>query len=306
MDETVVMDLTLWPSVKQSWPDLVEVAAHVDRTGWHGIVVEDHFMADGGGFGPVDEPRLEVTSVLSALAVATSRIRLAPLVVSATYRHPAVMANIAATLDQISGGRFTLGLGAGWQSNEHEQYGLVLGTPGERLARLDEYCTIVRSMLDTPSTTFIGEHFQLSDARCEPKPVQEHLPLLIGGKGDRMLRLVARHADMWNMWALPEQFVSRSELLDRCCAEIGRDPSSIRRSTQALVLITDSAEAARSFVEAVAPRAAFAGSPALFAELVHRWRDVGVDEVIVPDWNMGTGTRRLEILDAMAEAVARS
>lgn len=300
------MDLTLWPSGKQSWPDLVEVVTHVDRSGWHGIVVEDHFMADGGGFGPVDEPRLEVASVLSALAMITEGVRLAPLVMSATYRHPAVVANMASTIDHLSGGRFTLGLGAGWQINEHEQYGFALGSPGERLARLDEYCTIIRSMLDDATTTSSGAFFQVTDARCEPKPVQGHLPILIGGKGDRMLGLVARHGDAWNMWAMPEQFAQRSSVLDRRCDEIGRDPATVRRSTQALVLITDSADAARSFVEAVAPRAAFAGSPAQFAELVAKWREVGVDEVIVPDWHMGIGPQRLETLDAILGAVVES
>ena len=193
------MDLTLWPLVSQPWPDLLEAVAQVEGLGWHGVVVEDHFMADGGGFGAATDPRFEVTSVLAALAVATSSLRIAPLVMSATYRHPAVVAKWAATVDHISGGRLTLGLGAGWQVNEHEQYGIELGTPGERIERLDEYCTVLRSMLQDSTTTFADRFFELSDAWCEPKPVQSRLPLLIGGKGDRMLRLVARQADMWNM-----------------------------------------------------------------------------------------------------------
>lgn len=298
------MDLTLWPSVSRGWPALLDVVRHVDTTGWHGVVVEDHFMADGGGFGAVDEPRLEATSVLAALAVATTSVRLAPLVLSATFRHPAVVANWVTTLDHVSAGRMTLGLGAGWQHNEHEQYGLDLGTPGERLGRLDEYCAVVRSLLDHTETDVAGRWFTLRAARCEPAPVQSHLPLLIGGKGDRMLALVARRADVWNMWAMPEVFTERSRRLDAECEAVGREPSTIRRSTQALVLVTDDRSRADAFIRAAAGRAAFAGPAERYAELVAAWRAVGVDEVIVPDWHLGTGAERADALDAIAAAVA--
>ena len=297
------MDLVLWPSVAQEWRDLLDVVRHVDESGWSGVVVEDHFMADGGAFGRSEDPRLECTSVLSALAVATRSVRLAPLVLSATYRHPAVVANWIATLDHVSGGRMTLGLGAGWQVNEHGQYGIDLGEPGERLSRLDEYCTVVRSLLDRPATTFDGRWFTMHEARCEPGPVQPRLPLLVGGKGDRMLSLVARYADAWNMWAMPDVFAERSARIDRECDRIDRDPATIRRSTQALVLLTDDRARADAFVRAAAPRAAFAGSAAAFADLVGRWAAVGVDEVVVPDWSMGTGASRADALDAIASAV---
>lgn len=298
------MKLSLWPSVSQTWPDLLDAVRVVERLGWHGVMIEDHFMADGRGFGAESDPRFEVTSVLAALAVATSSLRLTPLVMSATYRHPAVVANWAATIDHISGGRLTLGLGAGWQENEHAQYGIELPAPAVRLQRLEEYCTIVRSLLDESSTSFQGTHFRLSDAWCEPKPVQQRLPLLIGGKGDRMMDLVARHGDAWNMWAMPERFAERSAKLEQACDVIGRDPSSIRRSTQALVCLTDSFGEAEAFTRAAGGRAAFAGTATEFAELVRQWRDVGVDEVIVPDWDLGTGARRTESLEAMTSAVA--
>ncbi len=297
------MDLTLWPLVSQPWPDLRAAVDLVEDLGWHGVMVEDHFMADGGGFGAVTDPRFEVTSVLSALAAATNSLRIAPLVMSATYRHPAVVANWAATIDQISGGRFTLGLGAGWQRNEHEQYGIELGTPGERVDRLDEYCSVVRSLLNLPSTDFRGRFFELSNAWCEPKPVQQPLPILIGGKGDRMLRLVARHADMWNMWAMPEVFAERSQLLDRTCEQIDRDPRTVRRSTQALVCITDSESKARAFVEAAGGRAAFAGTAEQLAELAWQWADAGVDELVIPDWHLGRGAQRSESLAAITAAL---
>ena len=297
------MDLTLWPLVSQPWPDLCAAVELVERLGWHGVMVEDHFMADGGGFGAVSDPRFEVTSVLSALAVATTSVRLAPLVMSATYRHPAVVANWAATVDHISRGRLTLGLGAGWQLNEHAQYGIQLGTPGERIDRLDEYCTVVRSLLEQAVTDFKGRSFELSNAWCEPKPLQTHLPLLIGGKGDRMLRLVARHADMWNMWSMPSKFAERSAVLDQSSEAIGRDPATIRRSTQALVCLTDSASEARSFIDAAGGRAAFAGTAEQFADLAAQWHDAGVDELVIPDWHLGTGTQRAESIEAITAAL---
>lgn len=300
------MELTLWPLVSQPWTALLEVVEQVERLGWYGVAIEDHFMADGGGFGSVSDPRFEVTSVLSALAVATTSLRLTPLVMSATYRHPAVVANWAATVDHIANGRLTLGLGAGWQHNEHVQYGLSLGSPGERIARLDEYCTVVRSLLEQSSTTFAGSFFTVTDARCEPKPVQSRLPLLLGGKGDRMLGLVARHADQWNMWAMPSTFAERSSALDGACERIGRDPATLRRSTQALVFLTESTAKAQAFIDAAGGRAAFAGTADQFAELVVKWREVGVDDLIVPDWHLGSGAKRAEAIEALTAAVSAS
>ena len=119
-----------------------------------------------------------------------------------------------------------------------------------------------------------------------------------------MLELVARRADEWNMWALPERFAERSGFLDRACESIGRDPATIRRSTQALVLVTEDRVRADDFVRAAGGRAAFAGPAGAFAELVAAWRAVGVDEVIVPDWHLGVGSARADALDALAVAVA--
>jgi alkanesulfonate monooxygenase SsuD/methylene tetrahydromethanopterin reductase-like flavin-dependent oxidoreductase (luciferase family) len=296
--------LSLWPSTSQPWADLLSVARHVDDRGWHGLYVADHFMGDGASFGAAHAPWLEATAVLGALAGATDRVRLAPLVLSATYRHPAAVANWAATVDHASGGRLTLGLGAGWQLNEHEQYGIELGTPGERVARFDEYLAVVQGLLADEVTSLAGEWFTVLDARCEPKPVQRPLPVLVGAKGERMLGIVARRADQWNRWSSPAEMLVAAEVLARHCDQIGRDPASIHRSTQALVMVTDDAAAARAFVESVAPRAAVAGPPEAFADQVGAWAAAGVDEVIVPDWLLGTGAERSDHLDALHAAAA--
>ena len=168
-----------------------------------------------------------------------TRVRVGPLVLSATYRHPAVVAKWAATVDHVSDGRLVLGLGAGWQVNEHEQYGIELPSPSDRVRLLDETCTAIRALLTQTATTLTATTVRLTEARAEPKPVQRRLPLLVGAKGDRMLGVVARHADIWNLWALPEALAERSSLLERRCEEIGRDPATIERSVQALVLVTD-------------------------------------------------------------------
>ena len=297
------MRFSVWLSHQQPWSELVAAARHVEATGWDGVYVADHFMGDGAGFGPVDDPNLEATALLAGLAASTDRVRVGSLVLGATYRHPAVLANWAATVDHISGGRLVLGLGAGWQENEHQQYGIDLGTPGARLRRFDEYCQVVNGLLRQPVTTVVGDSYQVRDAIAEPKPVQTPLPLLIGGKGDRMLGLVARHADEWNMWSLPATQVERAAALARACEAVDRDPAEIVRSPPARVLLTDARAAADRFVAGVGGRAAVGGTVEDLAEVVGGWRDAGVDEVIIPDFVLGRGAQKLEALDAIAEHV---
>lgn len=298
------MRFSIWPNNAQPWPAVLEVARHADATGWDGVYVADHFMGDGGSWGPVETPTLEATAMLAALATATTRVRLGSLVLGNTYRHPAVVARWASTVDHASGGRLVLGIGAGWQENEHEQYGIPLPAPGELLERLDEACQVLRGLLREDRTTVHGRHYRVTDAVAEPKPVQRPLPILIGGKGDRMLGLVARHADEWNLWGLADRIAERSEVLARRCEEVDRDPATIARSAQALVLLTEDPVRAASFVEAAGGRAAIAGTTAAVADAVAAWQAVGLDEVIIPDAALGTGAAKLERMDALIEEVA--
>lgn len=297
------MRFSIWPNLQQPWSDVLEVVRHAEATGWDGVDVADHFMGDGASFGRPETPTLEATAAVSALAVATERLRLGTLVLGMTYRHPAVLAKWAATVDHVSDGRLLLGVGTGWQENEHEQYGIRLGPPGERIERFAEGCQVLRGLLREPTTTVAGEHYRLTEARAEPKPVQSPLPLLIGGKGDRMLGVVARHADEWNLWGLAPTIAERSAVLDRRCEAIGRDPAEIRRSCQALVRLTDDLDQAERFVAGTGGRAAVAGPVARFADACAAWRDAGVDEVVVPDFALGRGQQRLDAMDAIAEQV---
>jgi F420-dependent oxidoreductase-like protein len=298
------MRLSLWPNLAQPWTDVLDAVHRAESTGWDGVYVADHFMGDGSSFGPAEAPTLEATAALAALATATDRVRLGSLVFSTTYRHPAVLAKWAATVDHASGGRLLLGIGAGWQENEHEQYGIRLGPPGERISRLDEALQVIRGLLSGPTTTVHGDHYDVTDALAEPKPVQARLPILVGGKGDRMLGLVARHADEWNMWSAPATFAERSAALDARCERIDRDPTTVARSTQALVFVLDDPVRAAELVERVAPRPAIAGTPEQLAEALAGYVEVGVDEFIVPDFTLGTGARRSEALDALLGAAS--
>ncbi len=307
----------MWPNLMQPIDDVLAVARHCDESGWDGIWVADHFMGDDAGFGAADSPTLEATAVLSTLAAITRRLRIGPLVLGATYRHPAVVAKWAVTTDRIAAecsddahtGRLVLGLGAGWQQNEHDQYGIELPTVRDRVSRFGEYCHVITSLLGATPADFDGDWFHLEGALCEPKAIRSSgrpggIPIMIGGKGDRMLGVAARYGDEWNMWGLPERIAERAEVLDQTCVAIGRDPATVARSAQALLLPTADDAEARRFVEAVAPRAAVAGPVERIGETVGRWAEVGVTEVIVPDSPLGRGAQRAEHLDALAEVFA--
>jgi F420-dependent oxidoreductase-like protein len=298
------MRFSIWPNLSQPWSDVLAVVRHAEATGWDGAYVADHFMGSGGEFGPDTTPNFEATAAIAALAASTERLRLGSLVFGNTYRHPAVLANWAATVDHVSGGRLVLGIGAGWQENEHEQYGIELPAPQERLDRFEEACRVILGLLREERTSVDGRHYRLTGAVAEPKPVQQPLPLLIGGKGDRMMGIVARHADEWNMWGLPETIAERAAVLDRRCEAIDRDPATIARSAQALIMLTDDRAKADAFVAGTGGRAAVAGPPDHLAEVVAGWRDVGLDELIVPDFVLGRGQAKLDAMDAIIEQVA--
>ena len=293
------MRLAIWPSARQPYAAIAEVARHADETGWDGLYLADHFM----GAVRADEPNLEVTACLPALAASTHHLRIGPLVLGNCYRHPAVVANWAASLDHVSGGRAVLGLGAGWQVNEHLSYGLEFPSAGERVDALDEACRVVRGLLDEPEVTMTGYRYVLDGARCDPKPLQPHLPLLVGGHGDRMLALVARRADEWNLWAGPDLLRRRSQVLDRACERLDRDPASVLRSAQAAVCITDDRSEAARYRESTPRPVAFAGTAEEFAAFAFEMAVAGADEVVVPDADLGVGNERLDHMDAILAAV---
>ena len=194
----------------------------------------DHFYPI---FGNSTGPCLEGWVTLTALAQATRRLRLGTLVTGIHYRHPAVLANMAATLDIVSGGRLELGIGAGWNEEESGAYGIELGTPRQRSDRFEEACEVLVGLLTQEVTTFAGDYYQLTDARCEPKPVQRpHPPICIGGSGEkRTLRTAARFAQHWNfVGGTVEQFTRARDVLHQHCADVGRDPDEILLSSHVI------------------------------------------------------------------------
>lgn len=192
------------------------------------VSVFDHFRPMDRPLGPC----LEGPTLLAALAARTPRVRCAILVAGVPYRHPGILASIAATLDHVSGGRLELGLGAGGPDLAQQQFGLPFPPVGERMDMLEETCTVLRRLWTEESVTFRGRHFQLEDARLEPRPLQSRVPIVIGGGGEqRTLRIAARHADVWNtVPASPDGYRHKLDVLRGHCADLGRDPAEIRKS----------------------------------------------------------------------------
>jgi F420-dependent oxidoreductase-like protein len=215
-----------------NWDDMLEVWRAADdielfESGW----LFDHFYPI---FSDSTGPCLEGWVTLTALAQATKRLRLGTLVTGIHYRHPAVLANMAATLDIVSGGRLELGIGAGWNEEESGAYGISVGTPKERSDRFEEACEVIIGLLSDDTTSFRGTYYELTSARCNPKPIQRpHPPICIGGSGEkRTLRTAARFAQHWNfVGGTVEEFAHKRDVLHEHCADLGRDPEEILLSS---------------------------------------------------------------------------
>jgi len=276
--------------------ELRDLWTRIEALAFDWISIWDHFYA-----ADLQGPHcLEAVAAHTALACHTTKVRVGSLVYCAGYRHPAVLANAIATIDHLSGGRADLGLGAGWAQPEYEAYGYHFGSPGERVTLLEESLTCVRGLLQDESTTFEGRHFTLTDARCEPKPVQERLPIWVGGQGRRMLGIVARHADGWNVpFLAPEQYAAkRAELLARC-EEVGRDPATLLCSVNVGVA-PDEASLEEQFgqIGPVVRGGVLMGEPDQMAEQVARYVEAGAQQINIAlraPW-------RLDLLEHLAGA----
>lgn len=273
------MKFSLWPDNDRAPADLLEEVRTAEATGWHGVWLADHYMPNTGDATPARGDAYECWALLPALAAITERLRVGTLVSPTSVHHPALLAKRAATIDWLSGGRMVLGLGAGWQINEHHAYGIELEPPGKRVSRFEEAIQIVRSLLSAEATTFHGEFYNVTDAPCDPKPIQAPLPLLVGTRSPRMLRITARNANEWNTWGTPEVAAGRRAGLLEACDAVGRDPATIWTSVN--VLLDLDAETAPP------GRPALAGSAQHLADQVGRYAELGFDEFILPDWNLG-------------------
>ena len=245
-----------WTALRDQW-------RAIEEFGFDSVWLFDHFMAL---YGDPDGPCLEASTLLAALARETSTIRIGVLVYGNTHRHPAVLAKEMVTVDHVSDGRLTLGIGSAWNEREHDAYSLPFPSAGDRVAMLDESLTVMRMLFSNRRTSFEGHFYQLHDAPFAPKPLQAHLPIMVGGKRPKMLATVARHADVWNSGGTPAELAARgAELADRC-REIGRDPAEIVWS---VTLGADRLEDGDGFTA-----------------LVEQYRAVGVSEFLF-DWPLG-------------------
>ncbi|MFQ5829740.1 MAG: LLM class F420-dependent oxidoreductase, partial [Candidatus Methylomirabilia bacterium] len=224
-----------------TWSELLNLWQHVEATGWDAAFVTDHLMPNLPN--PVGET-LECWTSLSSLAMATSRMRIGSLVSGNTYRHPAVVAKMAANVDIISGGRLVCGIGAAWQQNEHDAYGIPFYTVSERLQRLEEACQVLLALWTGEKATFRGTYYRLEEAPLFPKPLQQpHPELLVGGGGEKVtLRIAAAYADHWNVWGGPGVLARKGRILEEHCAQVGRDPKAITRSANMALLFTEKRE----------------------------------------------------------------
>ena len=273
---------------RTSWADYAAAVKATEELGYGSVWTFDHILPFSGAD---DGACFETLTTLSAMAMLTERARFGALVNGVLYRDPATLAKAAAQVDEISGGRLDFSLGAAWAEREFKAYGLNFPSLEERHARLDEALEIVKLLWSQPRTTFHGRYYRIEDAPCEPKPVQSpHPPITVGGMSLATVRLVAKHADRFNMIGPPEKCANRIEKLEQFCAEAGRDPADIEYSVHPTVVVARSRDeadalagqiAARNAVDLAASRASWViGAPADVAEGLRRYIDLGVNHFV--------------------------
>jgi alkanesulfonate monooxygenase SsuD/methylene tetrahydromethanopterin reductase-like flavin-dependent oxidoreductase (luciferase family) len=280
--------LQLW-SQSTDWPGFRDAALAAEANDWDSVWTWDHLLAI---FGPWEQPIFEGWSTMAALGPITSRIRLGLMVGANTFRNPGLTAKLATTLDHVSGGRAVLGIGGAWFEREHDAFGFDFGaTVGERLDWLDESVMLMRRLLDGERFSHEGPAYTFHDALNAPRPIQAHLPILIGGSGRRKtLRTVAERADGWNVSGTAAEVADALAVLEAHAVHVGRDLATLEKTVSfPLVLDDDAAEAQRRMDVLMAANGVasmgggphLVGSPAAVAEAIRPYRDLGFGTVIV-------------------------
>ena len=279
------MRFGFWPNPRSNYEDTAVLCSHAEAIGYDGVWLADHFLPDEDELIPVHESWITI----AALARDVPRVRLGTLVTGNTYRHPAVLANMASTLDNLSDGRMVLGLGSGWQQNEHEAYGIQFGTAATRLRMLDEACQVIQGLFAYDHFDFSGEFYKLQRAPLEPKPRQAKMPLMIGGGGERVtLKIAAKYADEWNVWGNVDTLIYKMEILDRHCETVGREPSAIERCAVALLFLSDDEKYLKRVRKSAPSDRSIIGGVNEVRDIVAAYQDAGVKELVVPDFTLGT------------------
>lgn len=298
------MQFSVWPSYDRTWDETLSLAQWAQANDFHSFWYADHLMPHRDDGTPDPGDALECWTVLAGIGALVPRVRLVSMVSPVTIHHPVLLAKRAATVDQISGGRAVLGLGAGWQVNEHQAYGFELPPPGPRVGRFAEAIEIVHRLFREDGVDFHGETYRLTDAPLSPKPVHGTLPILVGTGSPRMLRLTARFADEWNTWGDPTTVADRTEAFRAACDSAGRDPDSLRRSSQALVFLTTTQAERDAAAPFAASGRALIGSAEELIDQLGGYIDLGVHEFAIPDFTLGSSPeRRRDALAALHEQV---
>jgi probable F420-dependent oxidoreductase len=309
-----------------TWDSVSGWARRAESLGYDSVWMSDHYFLSLARYGGPDEPygSPEAMTALAALSAVTDRVRFGALVLAAGFRHPALLAKEAVTVDLLSGGRLDLGLGAGWYEAEYEAFGHPFGTPGDRFEVLEESVEVLARLWgDQEPVTWAGRWFRLSEAYCRPRPAQAGgPPIWVGGKGGpRLLRLVVRRAAGWNTvwtWA-PEDYAGRARALDEACEREGRDPSSVRRSVGLYTLVGEDQTDVRSRWDGFrrwAPGGGFdgvaledwsadtlAGTVEQVVERLARFARLKVEEVVVNPAPLPFAVADPEMVDLIAERV---
>jgi F420-dependent oxidoreductase-like protein len=262
-DAPVRLGFGICTDQNQPWDVLRDNWRWYEDLGFDSVWDCDHFQQPSRPHGPY----YEGWTLLAALAARTERIRVGVLVSCNTFRHPALLAKEAMTVDHVSNGRVELGIGAGWYAPEHEAFGISFPEPAELVARYREAVEVIDLLLRQDVTTYEGRYYQVHDAPFRPRPIQQpRPPLTLGAHGRKMLRIVAEHADRWNSHGSVDEMRERNQILDEHCADIGRDPATILRSLYgwAKLLPTDP----WASVEA-------------FQDVIGQYRDAGINEFII-------------------------
>jgi probable F420-dependent oxidoreductase len=299
-------------------------ARRAEVLGFDSVWLSDHFFYTFARYGgdPTPLAALEPMTALAGLAAITSRVRLGAMVLCARFRHPALLAKMATTIDRISSGRIDLGLGAGWLQEEFDAFGFPFGSVGERFAALEETLAALAALQSEQPTSYEGSTVSFRAARMLPPPVHGHVPVWVGGKGGpRLLRLIAHHADGWNVaWRVDlRDYAGRATSARRAFEAAGRDPSSLRLSVGLYALVgVDEARARAQFERGRAgfPGGAMdadtweswcadtlSGSPDQVAERVGRLQELGVEEIVVSPWVLPFAIHDPEIVDVLADRV---
>jgi F420-dependent oxidoreductase-like protein len=271
-----------------------KIAESCEALGFESIWVSDHFFMTDDSIGI---PCLDCWTTLTALARDTKNLRMGSMVSSQSYRNPALMAKIAATIDHISNGRLYFGIGAGWKEVEYRAYGYPFPKPVVRIRQLDETIQIARKMWTEDKPTFKGRYYRIEEALCFPKPVQRpHIPIWVGGTGALTLKVTARHADACNFaWTLlPNAFKQKLEILRGHCKSLGRDYGAIRKSAAIMITMASTERELERKLEYQERRRDtpymrylsrqppnLVGTPEVVAERLREYLPLGVDHFIL-------------------------